>query len=81
MILSFHLFGMLQDRMTRLIMACDHGRMDIVNELINHGTDVNEKDGVSCILDNYIVFDYRFDVFGMLRLHSCGHVTMVIWTL
>ena len=55
--------------MTRLTTACDHGRMDIVNELINHGTTyftslVNNKDGVSCILDNQIVFDYRFDVFG-----------------
>jgi len=53
--------------MTRLTMACYRGHMDIVNELINNGTDVNEKDGVSYILNNDIVFDNRFDVFGMLQ--------------
>ena len=38
---------MLQCRMNRLTTACDHGHMDIVNELINNGTDVNDKDIVS----------------------------------
>jgi ankyrin repeat protein len=76
---------MLQDRMNRLTMACYHGHMDIVNELISNGTDVNEKDGVSYILDNDIVFDNRFNVFGMLQkgmnslMRACsnGHLDIV----
>ena len=71
--------------MTRLTMACYHGHMDIVNELIYNGTDVNEKDGVSYILDNDIVIDNRFDVFGMQQegmtslMWSCnnGHLDIV----
>jgi len=76
--------------MTRLTTACDQGRMDIVNALINHGTTyftslVNDKDGVSCILDNYLVFDDRFDVFRMLQegmtslMWACyrGHLDIV----
>ena len=45
--------------------ACDykgHFHKNIVNELINNGTDVNVKYIVSCILNNNIVFDNRFDV-------------------
>ena len=76
---------MFQDRVNRLRMAFSRRHMDIVNELINNVTDVNEKDRVSYILNNDTVFDNRFDVFGMLQegmtslMWSCnnGHLDIV----
>jgi len=54
---------MVQYGSTLLMRACDDGRLDIVNVLIDNGADANEKDNVSYTLNNNILFDNRF-MFG-----------------
>ena len=42
--------------MTLLVRMCDDGNLDMEKELIVEGADVNDKDGVSYLLVNNIIF-------------------------